>query len=250
MRADYIHPLDRMLSEKILQSRMGEIFLKTVFDNNLDEVNSYLYTSSCYSLEEDSDVYRYMLEGCRLFNLQTIPKVYTMRSYSYQIICTGVNKPIICIPDLLIKRGEQDIIRGRIIAAIASIKAEHHKLTFFSWVYDNFSALLPIPFMDTAIRTVKNEWYRAQFYTLDRAFYQATGNAELTLKNILYGETSFELLNKLAFGDNNSFSKQVEEFRSLDEATDVISLLRSFLEEESWLPERYYMIQQYMKGDD
>lgn len=250
MNDDYIHPLDHSLSSKILQSTFGNLLMEAVFNNHLDEVNSYLYSTSCYLLDENSDAYQYMLEGCQLFNVQIYPKLYINRSYSYQVICTGMNQPIICVPDVLIKRGDQDILRGRIMAAVASIKAGHHKLTFFTWVYDNFSSLLPIPFLDTAIRTAKNEWYRAQFYTLDRAFYLATNNVKLTLKNILYGETSFEMLDKFSFENKDSFSKQVDEFRSLGEATDLIALLKSYFEEESWLPERYYLIQQYVKGGD
>lgn len=248
MKDDYIHPLDRTLSEKILKSKFGILFMEAIFNNHLDEVNSYLYTTSCYSLGEDSEVYQYLLEGCRFFDLQESPQMYVTRSYSYQITCTGMNEPIICIPDVLIKRNDQDILRGRIMSAAASIKAGHHKLTFFSWIYDNFRSVLPIPFMDAVIRSAKNEWYRAQFYTLDRAFYQATGDIELTLRNILYGETSFELFANLTFGDKDSFSKQIEEFRSFNEAVDIVSFLKSYLEEESWLPERYYMIQQYVKG--
>lgn len=250
MNDNYIHPLDSKLSSQILNSKIGQIFLKTVFSNNLDEVNSYLYSTSNLALGADTKEYQYMIEGCKFFGLEHCPKIYVIRSYDYQIICTGMNEPIICIPDVLLQRNDQEILRGRIMATVAAIKAGHNKLTFFSWVYDNFKGLLPIPILDTAIRTARNEWYRAQFYTLDRAFYFATNDRNLTLKNVLYGETSFEILDNLSFGERDSFTHQINEFHDLHDAAGIVSLVHSYLQEESWLPERYDLIRKFMNERD
>ena len=221
--------------------------LKVIFTNNLDEVNSYLYSSSCIELGECTPVYAYMLEGCRLFDLDTIPRIYVVRSYFYDVTCMGMDQPIICIPHQLVERNDEDILRGRVIAAVAVIKAGHHRLSFISWIYDNFSSLLPIPLLDTALRAIKNEWFRAQFFTKDRAFYLATQDRALTLKNVLYGETSFEVLENFSFGANDTFAKQTAEFEQHDTAAEFVSFLSSYLQEESWLPERYSQVKEYME---
>lgn len=245
----YVHPLDRSLSEKFMNSSLIKSCLQVIFTNNLDDVNSYLYSSSCMELGEGTPAYRYMLEGCRMFELDMKPYIYVVRSYFYNVTCIGMNRPIICVPHLLLQQNDAEILRGRIMAAVAAIKAGHHRLSFISWIYDNFASLLPIPLIDTGLRVTKNEWYRAQFYTLDRAFYLATKDHALTLKNILYGETSFELLQNISFGENDTYARQTEEFKRLDTAAEFISFISSYLQAESWLPERYSQVKEYMKSN-
>lgn len=245
MQMNFVHPLDSALSNKILNSEIGEKCLNAIFTNNLDQVNNYLYSTSCMRLDETSRVYQYMLEGCSMFEVSTPPNMYVTRSYFYDVKCTGMEMPIIVIPNLLLKRDDQDILRGRVMAAVGAIKAGHHKLTFISWIYDNFSSLIDVPFLPLIIRAIKNEWYRSQFFTLDRAFYLATLDKALTLKNILYGQTSFEMFDLLSFGNNDSFLRQMEEFNALTDTIDVLSLINSYLHEESWLPERYSQIKDF-----
>lgn len=218
-----------------------------VFTNNLDDVNSYLYSTSCMELGEGTKAYDYMLEGCRLFDVDTIPRIYVVRSYFYNVTCTGMNQPIICIPHQLLERNDEDILRGRVMAAVAGIKVGHHRLAFISWIYDNFSSLLPIPLLNTALRATKNEWSRAQLFTRDRAFYLATRDRSLTLKNILYGETSFEVLENFSFGAYDTFAQQTEEFEQHESVMEYMALINGYLQTESWLPERYSKIKEYMK---
>lgn len=246
---NFIHPTDREMSNKILNSGLIKTFLKTVFDEQLDEINSYIHGASLYQLEEEHPVMNYLREGCELFELEYVPAVYVVRSYQYDIDYSGFEKPIIQIPDILLKNADEDILRGRMMAAAAAIKAEHHKLKFLIWTLQNFGSIVKIPFATTAMRGLLYEWFRAQFYTYDRAFYLSTKNAELALKNILYGEISSDILENFDFGANGTYDNQVESFFHADNVVQGLASLNAFFQCESWLPARYKELKKFCRGD-
>lgn len=245
--ANFIHPLDREMADKVLNAGVIKGFLNTIFDQQLDEINLYIHSASEQLLPEDHPAVTALQEGCRLFGLETVPPVYVTRTYRYDVVCTGYDHPVIQIPHQLLEDPDPAILRGRMMAAAASVKAGHHKLTFLIWILQNFGSVIPIPFATTVMRGLLYEWYRAQFYTLDRAFYIATGDAALSLKNVLYGEVSPELLNNFRFGTDDTYAEQVERFYQADSVVDGIAGISAFFQCESWLPARYRQLQKYCK---
>lgn len=247
---DFIHPLDFEMSEKVLNNYLVKKILTTIFDEQLDDINCYIHNTSEYKLDADHPAMKYLKEGCILFGVNEPPPIYITRTYQYDLICTGYNKPVIQIPNLLLENANERILRGRMMSAAASIKANHHKLQLLIWIIQNLEGVIPVPFATTAIRGFLYEWYRAQFYTADRAFYIATSDIELSLKNILYGNICSDILNNFEFTDtNNTYEAQVTNFFNSNTLIGEISKLNAFFQCESWLPARYRELQKYHKGD-
>lgn len=244
---DFIYPTDRELSKKVLNSGTVKSFLKIILEEQLDDINLYIHDASEHRLGADDPAVGYLREGCELFGVETLPPVYLTRSYQYEICCTGYDKPIIQIPNLLLEKADRELLRGRMMAAAAAIKAEHHKLQFLMWILQNFGNIIPIPFAATAAQGLLNEWYRAQYYTRDRAFYIATKNKELSLKNVLYGEISPEILDHFHFENNGTYEAQVDDFFRINGAVDSVAKINAFFQCEDWLPMRYRELQKYCK---
>jgi len=247
-KMDYIHPLDREMADKVLNSSLVKGFLGTIFDEHLDDINVYVHSASLYQLDNHPAV-EYLREGCKLFGVDEQPPVYVVRSYQYDVICTGYEKPVIQIPDIFLENADNDILRGRMMAMAAAVKAGHHKLKFLLWTLQNFGSIIPIPFATTAMRGLLYEWYRAQYYTYDRAFYLSTKNMELSLKNILFGEISPDILENFEFGDNDTYDSQVESFFKSNNIVEGLASINAFFQHESWLPARYRELKKYCKGD-
>ncbi|MBR5565274.1 MAG: hypothetical protein IKW08_03810 [Roseburia sp.] len=241
----YIHPWDKEMSEKVLSNPVVTSFLDTVFKENLDAVNSYIYSVSGICMEKNHPVVQYLKEGVRMFGLSSIPPVYITRNYRYDVNCIGYEEPVITISHQLLERNNKEILRGRMIAAAASIGAGHHKLSFLIWIMENFGSVIPIPFATTAIRGILYEWYRAQFYTLDRAFFLAVRDAKLALKNILYGEMPFDMLENYKFGEHDTYLEQVKEFYKVTNIAEGISGISGIFQCEIWLPARYHELWKY-----
>lgn len=245
---DFIHPLDREMSKKVLNSGLVKGFLETIFNEQLDDINMYIHSASMYRIEEDHPAVQYLCEGCEMFDISDIPPVYVVRTYQYDVIYTGFEKPIIQIPDILLENANMDILRGRMMASAAAIKAEHHKLKFLLWTLQNFGGVIPIPFATTAMRGLLYEWYRAQYYTYDRAFYLSTKNAELSLKNILFGEISSDILENFEFGSIGTYDEQVERFFQSNNLIEGLASVNAFFQHESWLPARYKELKKFCGG--
>lgn len=246
---EFIHPLDHQMANKVLNSSVVKAFLDTIFDEQLDDINLYVHSASLYQLEDDHPAVSYLREGCELFAVDEVPPVYVIRSYQYDVKTTGFNKPVVQIPDILLQNADEQILRGRMMAAAASVKAEHHKLAFLRWTIQNFGSVIPIPFATTVMCGLLNEWYRAQYYTYDRAFYLSTRNGELSLKNILYGEISSEILENFEFDAEGTYDDQVDRFFHSENIVQGLARLYALFQSESWLPARYKELKEFCRGD-
>lgn len=245
----YMHPSETALRDKIFHFTDVNKILDVIMDENLDVLNHFIYSASSLQLPQEHKAIQYLVEGCKLFGVSTVPPVYLNRSYYADINCSGYNTPVIVVPSVLIDKAPDALLRGRMMAAAASVKAEHHRLTFLLWFIDNFKGLIKIPGATTALDAMLYEWLRTQEYTLDRAFYLATRDSELALKNILYGEIPDALLNNFQFGFTGTYDKQVEDFQRTNGAIGVAAKVIGYLQKETWLPERYSELKKFMSGN-
>lgn len=242
----YIHPEEKILVDKIYHFAGMNQILDIIVDEKLDDINRFIYSASSFQLPNEHKAVRYLEEGCELFGVDTVPPVYLKRSYYADISPMGYNTPVIIVPDVLVDKAPDALLRGRMMAAAASIKAGHQKLTFLIWFIDNFKGIIKIPGVGAALDALLYEWMRTQEYTMDRAFYLATEDKELSLKNILYGEIPDSILNNFHFGSNGTFNKQVEDFKKPTGATGTAAKVIGYLQKETWLPERYSELKKFM----
>lgn len=245
----YMHPEENTLRDKIFHFAGINKILDIIVDENLDDINRFIYSASSFQLPREYKAVRYLEEGCELFGVNSIPPVYLKRSYYADINCLGYNNPVIIVPSILIDNAPDALLRGRMMAAAASIKAGHQKLMFLLWFIDDFKGIIKIPGAGAALDAMLYEWMRTQEYTLDRAFYLATNDPELSLKNILYSEIPDSILNNFHFGSSGTFDKQVEAFKKPTGAVGVASKVIGYMQKETWIPERYSELKKFVYGD-
>lgn len=247
-KQDYVHPMDRELSEKIGNLPLVRQLLDMVYREKLDAVNFYLYNSSCIKLPADHIAVAGFQAGCRRFGVEVPTHVYVVRSYDFDVKIAGYSEPVVLVPSRLIREGDDKLVSGRTAAAAAAVAAGHHKLEFLLWIYENLSGLIHIPVLGAAAEGLINEWHRSRQYTLDRAFLLSTENYPLSLKNILYGVVPEEALNRFEFGENDTYAAQVKEFYRKENAIDILTSIGSILQYEIWLPARYEELRKYYTG--
>ena len=239
-QATYIHPMDRALMSKIIGFPAVKKIMDKVFTEGLDEVSDYLYSVSGVQLPPEHPACQALKEGCSLFGVSPVPPVYTVRTYDLEVLCGGYSHPVVQLPQNLLDAGDEAILRGRMMAAAAAIAAGHHKISFLLYLIENFSGISGIPGVDLLVKGTLNEWLRARRYTLDRAFYLATGDYVLSLKNVLFGEVPMDMLAQFSFqAGQDTYRHQAEEYARMEKVTDAMSGVMAFLQAESWLPPRY-----------
>lgn len=241
----YVHPQDEKIKNKIYNSAVTKKMLDSIFTDNLDEINEYVYKSSYIEVPKSHIVYKYMREGCEMFGVNKTPSIYYCRSYDLNITCMGYSNPAVLLPDSLLKTNDDEIIRARILGCAASIKAEHHKLLFFNWFLEHTGGQIQKLFIDKIIEGYLIEWKRASVYTVDRAVLLAVNDLKLALKNILFGRVPPEILDQFQFGLNDTFLPQVNDFFDNKGFIDIASSLYGILQLETWLPKRYRELQNF-----
>lgn len=244
--SQFVHPREEILSQNIYNTIGIKNILKIIAQEELDNVCRYIYSSSAVRLPSDNAAVVSLTEGCALFGVEKDVPVYLERDYYSDVKITGFNEPIVIVSDELLRNAPEPILRGRMMAAAASIKAEHNKLFFLTWLLDNFKGIIPIPGLDIGISSVLYEWDRVQEYTSDRAFYLATEDRELALKNILYGEMPNSILENFTFERGGTFEAQVDAFHNADGVAGLAGNLAKWFQMQSWLPERYSQLQKFI----
>lgn len=236
---DFIHPTDKALTEKILQVKLLADWLENA--NNLDEVCAYFYSASLPQIVDETLI-EMMNRACLSFEIPSTT-LYRTRTFEYDVVCVGCNKPVVVLPAVLLNKNDHGIIQGRLYSAAAAIAAQHPKFEFLLWAFENIQGL---PFINSAVKALLYEWNRAKVYTLDRAFFLATGNLELTLKNIFYGIVPFEWLENFHFkSDDDIFLEQAERYFRNENPAQILGKFYSFFMDYAWLPTRYDEIKKF-----
>lgn len=248
-RDHYAHPVDISIMEKIFSAHVSASLAETVIDNDLDAVYDYTLENSYACLPRNDPAWSYIEEGYELFGGSPIHAVYLTREYEYDVVCKGYNHPVVLVPYTLLRRADQEIIRARMLSTAATIAMEHHRLEFMLWLLETMGGSIPLPVIPDMFRGSLYEWYRCRRYTTDRAVYLATGELSLALRNILYGEIPFEMLNSFAFdGKNDTFLAQVRELEAAGGLSGAASKLIGIFQKESWLTSRYRELITFSQG--
>lgn len=242
------HPMDRAVMEKIFQNPAIKNLMHFVSENRLDDICDAALENSYARLPENHLVYQWLKEGQTLFGGSAIRAVYVTREYEYDTFYHGYSHPVVIVPTYLIQKGDNKILRARMLADAAAIAMEHHKLEFLIWVLDTLSGSIPVPLIPEVAHGALYEWLRSRRYTTDRAVWLATGDLSLSLKNILYGRVPFEMLDRFCFGEErDTFLTQVEELEQAKGVSSFASKILGTIQKESWLPNRYSELIKYVK---
>lgn len=236
---DFLHPMDKVLSKRILDFPVIKQLLNFAYEQKIDDVNYYLYNSSCVKLPSEHPAVLAFQDGKRRFGVNADDNVYSVRSYNFDVQVIGYSSPVVLVPSRLLEENDAFLLNERVATAAATIAAEHHKLDFLLWVYDNFKSLISAPIISTALTSVINEWSRSRQYTIDRAFLAYTKDLALAKKNIFYGYIPFNILENFDFEGDETFIKQVNDFNRMDTIVDVALAGLSVLQNEIWIPSRY-----------
>lgn len=245
---DYAHPMDLMLSQRILNFPLIKKILDIVFEEKLDTINYYAYQSSCIRLSDKHPAVTAFQNGKSFFNIDTEANVFVVRNYNFDVKVVGYTEPVILVSSRLIEENNGFLLKERLAAAASVIAAEHHKLDFLLWIYENCSGIINLPILSTALTALICEWQRCRQYTTDRAFLLYTNDYTLAKMNILYGLIPYEYFLKFDFNMRDTYYQQVEEFYRKDNILDISSSVMSLLQHEIWIPARYKELRDFYQG--
>lgn len=245
---NFVHPLDKSLSEKIFRTDTFRKLLDKIHEDDPDAVCDYVYSASLPEIA-DSSIKQMARVACDEFGIAPV-KLYLKRSYDFEVECAGYRRPIVILPAALLERDDREIIQGRLFAVTGAVAANHHKLAFLIWAAENLGGVADFPILGEVVKGFFYEWSRARQFTCDRAFLSATENFPLTLKNILYGNVPFEVLENFRFGgDDDDFLEQTRRYLRNDNPAQMLGKAFGFFSDFAWLPRRYEEVRNFYRRE-
>ena len=243
----YLHPLEKAAAARIVGLSKMTAWMESNLGGSMDSVNRYVCSSSSLRIPEGRHVRRLAEDAAKRFGLETLPELYLTRTFSYEIQLGGYEFPTLTLPSVLLEQADELILRCRLSAAMAGVRAGHHRMEYLLWLTENMAGTVPIPFAGQSVCTLLYQWQRAMVYSRDRAAFLGTGDLESALRNILFGVVPAETLRNFRFGEEGTFDAQVVRYRGgLLEKT--LGALGSIMQNYAWLPERYRLLTEFAKG--
>lgn len=173
---DFAHP-DDIKAIKVMSKVPGVDKLITFIE---DKVNQLEFTmdmlGNCLQLSEDiaPRPYKILRHVCQILDYDTIPLIFSHRSYSIDITIGGVNNPMMLVSDFILNNYDDSLLYFVFGRVVARFKCGYVK-------YDTACDLLlkgtaPIELISEPLRIALASWMRKSELTADRGGLLACQN--------------------------------------------------------------------------
>lgn len=245
---EYQHESDAQLISRLLALPVFEKAMDILRENRVEESFVYAYRSSSLRLSEVSapKLFQYLHQACAQFGLEAEPDIYLQREYDETIQIIGLSQPFLLLSSVYLDKLDDVTLYGAMASYVAGIRAQHAKLLFLVWVMQYVAQALP-PVINIALKAVMNEWKRCRYYTYDRAFYMATGDADRAYRQMFIQTLPAEMLDRFQLGaPDDDYSAQMKRFFEDGSGNEIIRQGQSMINESCWLPARYSELQRFL----
>ena len=170
--SQYEHPLDRAALEKLESIPLLTTACKWVTSNFIERVYNIQYTGSNLKVTKDNypKIYEYLVEACRILDLQQVPELYITWGYDINACTIGAENPIIVLNSGLIDLCDDDEILFIIGHEVGHIKSQHMLYHLMAQVINWGIDTIPGgSLVASGLQFALYYWSRMSEFTADRA---------------------------------------------------------------------------------
>ena len=170
--SQYEHPLDRAALEKLESIPILTTACKWVTSNFIERVYNIQYTGSNLKVTKDNypKIYEYLVEACRILDLQQVPELYITWGYDINACTIGAENPIIVLNSGLIDLCDDDEILFIIGHEVGHIKSQHMLYHLMAQVINWGIDTIPGgSLVASGLQFALYYWSRMSEFTADRA---------------------------------------------------------------------------------
>lgn len=244
--ADFQHERDSSTASSIFNNNFTSQIIASLQRTGMEKAYIYLYESSCPQLTEKTapKLFDSLGRACKMFGLETRPKIFVTRNYSERVLLRGVNNPFIIFSSEYLKKLDDETLFGILAGQVAGIRCQHHTIFYVTWGLEFASSF--IPGGSTVVSSFIYDWTRCRFFTYDKAFALATNNRELSLRQVLLNVVPKNILDKMALGTEwDAFIEQANDFVNMTNRQSSIRAIVSKFSDKDWLPERFVELKKF-----
>ena len=170
--SQYEHPLDRAALEKLESIPFLTTACKWVTSNFIERVYNIQYTGSNLKVTKGNypKIYEYLVEACRILDLQQVPELYITWGYDINACTIGAENPIIVLNSGLIDLCDDDEILFIIGHEVGHIKSQHMLYHLMAQVINWGIDTIPGgSLVASGLQFALYYWSRMSEFTADRA---------------------------------------------------------------------------------
>lgn len=129
--------------------------------------------------ENDPRAYRILREVCQILDYDTIPEIYSIRSYALDIQPSGVKRPILLVPDFVLNNYSDSLLYFDFGRAVTRLKSG--SLKFYIAAQTLMIASASVQWISEPMKLAFANWMRKSELTADRGGLLACQNIETAM---------------------------------------------------------------------
>lgn len=181
----FAHPDDNAAMKSLKKVKAVDGFVSFVEDKSNSIFIRMNTLGNCVRITQENDprVYRIFREVCDTLDYKTIPEMYSTRSYALDVEPSGVDKPVLVIPDYVLNNYDDDLLRFNFGRAVTRLKSE--SLKFYVAAQMMLLATANIAPLSEPVKLAVANWMRKSELTADRGGLLACQNIEAAMTFLL-----------------------------------------------------------------
>ncbi len=165
---DFMHP-DDLAAVQALQNVPAIERLVSQMEEQANQIMVRMTTlGSCVRLTEENAprVCRLVRHACEIMDYDKIPEIYTRREYSLDVTPSGVDQPVMIIPDLALNTLDDELLYFTVGRAVTRFKSNYLKFYMVAQLMILSSSFFPV--VSDVVKLPLANWMRKSELTADR----------------------------------------------------------------------------------
>lgn len=181
----FAHPDDTATLKSLKKVKAVDKFFTQV-ENKSNSLFLRMNTlGNCVRITEAGEprLYNLVRDVCQTLDYKTIPEIYSTRSYAVEIESSGVDKPMLVIPDFLLNYYDDTLLRFALGRAVTRLKSE--SLKFYVAAKVMIMVTGNVELLSESVKLAVANWMRKSELTADRGGLLACQNFKAAMAVLL-----------------------------------------------------------------
>lgn len=182
---DFSHPDDTAALRSMMKLKAVDKVMGYIEDKSNQLFIRMATLGTCVRLTEENapEVYGILEDVCSILDYDTIPELYTMRSFGIDISPSGVDKPVLVVPDFVLNHYDKDLLYFDFGRAVTRLKSGHLKFYIAANMLISMTASVGV--VSDAVKLAFANWMRKSELTADRGGLLACQNYRVAMSFLM-----------------------------------------------------------------
>ncbi|MCD7990684.1 MAG: M48 family metallopeptidase [Clostridia bacterium] len=165
---DFTHPDDLAAIQALHNIPAVDRFVSNIEDQSNQIIIRMTTLGSCVRLTDANaaHVCEIVRNACDIIGYGQMPEIYTRRAYSLDVFPSGVERPVIVIPDLALRTLNDDLLYFTVGRALTRFKSDYLKFYLVAQLMITSSSIFPV--VSDVVKLPLVGWMRKSELTADR----------------------------------------------------------------------------------